>query len=107
MKLADTERVLRAVLRNVGAVCSEGGCDSKSRCTSLFSWVLGYDSEVGSEPELADVGSAEGCETTSLSVRRFVRTRATSSRCSVVLKGRVWGISWAKWIYFRLLGDFW
>jgi hypothetical protein len=56
---ADAKRVLRIVLTNVGAVCSVGGCNLKSGCNLLFSWVLGYEPEVGSS-ELADVGSAEG-----------------------------------------------
>jgi hypothetical protein len=45
---ADAKRIFRIVLTNVGAVCSVGGCNLKSGCNLLFSWVLGYEPEVGS-----------------------------------------------------------
>jgi len=76
VKSPGAERISRAVLTTVGTVCSVGSCDSKSGCNLPFFWVLGY--ELGSS-ELADVGSAEGRKTESLSVPKLVWTRATSS----------------------------
>ena len=71
VKSPEAERVLRDVLTKVGAVCSVGGCDSKSGCNSLFSWLVGCEM-------LAVVESARECKTLSLGVSWLVYTLVVS-----------------------------
>jgi len=93
MKLANSERVLRAVTMLVSAGGSVGSCDSKTACNNvLFSYsVPASAGGCGDSGELAVVPSVGGRETTLLEVCRLIWTCDTSFVYSNLLGEGAWG----------------